>query len=113
MKLRLVIAIVMVIGCSSSSSKTPDAGSTKMDAAAGNTCTGLVYDSCNPSASNCMSGLQCKNYPMPQPGFNVCIPTTACSASNPCPMQNGQAVTCNNMGLCKPNGANTDCVAPQ
>ena len=110
MTLRLVMALVMAVGCSSGSSGAKTDAAAKMDGG-GAVCTGMTYDSCNASASNCMNGEMCKNYPMPSPGFTVCVPT--CSASTPCPMQNGQAVTCNNMGLCKPNGANTDCVAPQ
>jgi hypothetical protein len=108
----LFVALVMVIGCSSgNSTKTPDAPAQKMDAPAGATCTGLTYDSCNAANSNCMNGDMCKNYPMPSPGFTVCVPT--CSASMPCPMQGSVAATCNNMGICKPVAANTDCTAPQ
>jgi hypothetical protein len=42
--------------------------------------------------------------------FTVCSPT--CSGTMPCPMQGTTAVSCNNMGLCKPPAANTDCVSP-
>ena len=63
-------------------------------------CTGAVYDSCL-SNLGCMS-MNCKLYD--QDGIQVC--TTTCSASMPCPMQNGMPATCNNKGLCKPPAAN-------
>ncbi|MBL0220545.1 MAG: hypothetical protein IPQ07_42585 [Myxococcales bacterium] len=63
-------------------------------------CTGVVYDSCLSNAG-CMS-MNCKLYD--QDAIQVC--TQACDANNPCPMQNGQAATCNNRGLCKPPAAN-------
>ncbi len=63
-------------------------------------CTGVVYDSCL-SNTGCMS-MNCKLYD--QDGIQVC--TQACDANNPCPMQNGQAASCNNRGLCKPPAAN-------
>lgn len=42
--------------------------------------------------------------------FSVCTP--ACDTANPCPMQGADAVTCNGMGLCKPNAPNADCTSP-
>jgi len=108
----LFVSIVMVIGCSSGgTSKAPDAPAQKMDAPAGMACTGLVYDSCNPANSNCQSGMVCKNYPMPT-NINVCVPAQNSCPGTACPEQGGVAVTCNNMGYCKPPMANTDCVAP-
>ena len=79
----------------------------KMDASA-NVCTGMLYDACNAAASNCMGATTCMTFN--GSGFSVC--TQTCSAQNPCPTQNGQAVTCNNMGICKPNAPNTTCTAP-
>jgi hypothetical protein len=70
-------------------------------------CTGLLYDSCNPAASNCASN-DCHLFS--GRGFTVC--TQACSGANPCPAQNGQAVTCNNMGICVPNAPNPGCTSP-
>ncbi|HUJ57414.1 MAG TPA: hypothetical protein VLX92_02945 [Kofleriaceae bacterium] len=93
-------------GCSDNSSKkTTDAA---VDSKAGSACTGLVYDSCNPNSSNCMTGTTCKTYTAS--AFSVCTPT--CSATVPCPDQGTTAVTCNNMGLCKPTAPNTDCTSP-
>ncbi len=110
-----------LLSCTNDSSKPPidAAGSGHMDApahmdatvhmdAAANVCTGMVYDACNPAASNCMGTTTCKTFSGSM--FSVCTPT--CDAQNPCPMQNGQPVTCNNMGICKPNAPNTTCTAP-
>jgi hypothetical protein len=63
-------------------------------------CTGVAYDSCT-SNTQCMSG-NCKLYD--QDAIQVC--TQPCDTNTPCPMQNGQAATCNNKGLCKPPAAN-------
>lgn len=63
-------------------------------------CTGVVYDSCTANAG-CMSNL-CKLYDAAH--IQVC--TQTCDANNPCPMQNGVAASCNNMGICKPPAAN-------
>ena len=82
----------------------PDAP--KMDASA--TCTGMLYDSCNPASSNCMGATTCKTFN--GAGFSVC--TQTCDAANPCPDQGGQAVQCNGMGMCKPNAPNADCTSP-
>lgn len=68
--------------------------------AAGATCTGALYDSCTDN-TQCTSN-NCKTFNAA--GITVC--TQACSAQNPCPDQNGQAVMCNNMGICRPNTAN-------
>jgi hypothetical protein len=80
-----------------------------LDGGSANVCTGELYDACDPAASNCKNGATCKTYA--QSSFSVCIPAT-CSGAAPCPMQNGAAVTCNNMGFCKPNAPNADCSAP-
>ncbi len=63
-------------------------------------CTGVVFDACT-SNTQCMS-MNCKLFS--GDGIQVC--TQACSAATPCPMQNGAATTCNNMGICKPAAAN-------
>lgn len=70
-----------------------------------NVCTGLLYDSCTTNAQ-CASN-NCKLFN----GAALQICTQACSASVPCPAQNGVAVACNNMGVCRPNAANT-CTPP-
>ena len=69
--------------------------------AAAPACTGAAYDPCT-GAGDCDSG-NCKVFM--QAGIQVC--TQACSGGNPCPMQNGQTVPCNNMGICRPEVANT------
>lgn len=61
-----------------------------------------LYDACT-ADTQCMSGL-CRSFNMPAPGIQVC--TQACSASMPCPMQNGAAVQCTNANVCRPPGAN-------
>jgi hypothetical protein len=68
-------------------------------------CTGNLYDACNPLASNCKAGTTCKTFN----GSNFSVCTQTCGT---CPMQNGQAVACNNMGVCKPSAPNSTCVAP-
>ena len=85
-------------------SRTADSPS--VDAPASNVCTGKIYDACTGTTGNCMSGM-CKAFN--SAGFSVC--TQACSASNPCPTQNGAAVPCNNMGICRPSAANA-CTPP-
>ena len=102
----MVTAAAAIVACSSSgSSKSADAPAS---ADAPPACTGKLYDGCNPASSNCMTGLMCKDFS--GSGFSAC--TQSCSGTNPCPMQNGQTVPCNNMGICKPLGANTNCTAP-
>lgn len=71
-----------------------------IDGPASNVCTGAAYDPCTDNAQ-CMSG-NCRAFG--SAGIQVC--TQACDANNPCPMQNGAAVPCNNMGLCRPQAAN-------
>jgi hypothetical protein len=67
------------------------------------TCTGAAYDPCS-DPSQCSSG-KCQLYQ--QSGFQVCTQTCTPGDSSTCPMQNGQAAQCNNMGLCKPAAANS------
>ena len=111
MKLSRVVFVVVtaaaaIVACSSSgSSKSPDAPASGDAPAA---CTGKLYDACNAAMPNCMAHLMCKDFS--GSGFSAC--TQGCSSTNPCPMQDGQAVPCNNMGICKPLGANTNCTAP-
>ena len=69
--------------------------------AAAPACTGALYDGCLGPAAGCMSG-NCKLFN----GSSFMVCTQACSAANPCPTQNGAAVPCNNMGICKPAAPN-------
>jgi hypothetical protein len=102
--LAICSALLFGFACNSSSS-SPDA-KVYMDGSgsgsgSGNVCTGQLYDSCNPAASNCMTGLMCKTFS--GSSFSVC--TQTCSGS--CP----GGATCNNMGICKPTAANS-CTPP-
>lgn len=66
------------------------------------TCTGALYDPCF-DEHNCSSGL-CG-------GFGDLMPTCsqACTqGGEPCPDQDGQAVPCDDNGLCHP-AMSTDC----
>ncbi|MDX2093996.1 MAG: hypothetical protein SFX73_39565 [Kofleriaceae bacterium] len=66
----------------------------------GAACTGAAYDPCTGNG-DCMSG-NCRVFQ--GAGLQVC--TQTCDGSNPCPTQNGQAVHCNGMGICRPQTAN-------
>jgi hypothetical protein len=89
--MRSLVVVVLVLGACAGDAP-PDTGSQ---------CNGLLYDSCL-SEHDCTSGM-CKNFM--GDGIQVC--SQACDAvANPCPMQNGVAVTCNPMGVCKPAAAN-------
>lgn len=60
-------------------------------------CTKVLYEVCV-TEHDCMSG-NCKTFM--GDGFQAC--TQSCDAANPCPPDlNGDAVECNNMGVCKP-----------
>lgn len=67
-------------------------------------CTGAVYDPCTSDAQCTAAGATCKAFN--GAGIEVC--TVACTPGDDstCPAQNGQPVTCNNMGTCKPAAAN-------
>jgi hypothetical protein len=113
MRLMTSILLALVLAsCSNNTSTTIDAapadaphadgpGTDAMSAA----CTGKLYDACNPAASNCMTGLMCKNFTGSV--FSVC--TQTCGT---CPNQGATTVMCNNMNICKPNAPNTDCTSP-
>ena len=77
-----------------------DAPASSIDAPAGNVCTGAVYDPCT-MASQCLSG-NCREFT--QQGIQIC--TQSCDANNPCPPQNGVAIQCNGMNLCRGQAAN-------
>lgn len=66
-------------------------------------CTNAVYDPCT-DASQCTSG-KCQVFA--QQGIQVCTQTCTPGDNTTCPMQNGVAAQCNNMGICKPASANT------
>jgi hypothetical protein len=99
-----MLAIVIALAACGGDSKTPDAANNLP------ACTGQVYDSCNPAASNCMGSDVCKSYGAS--GFNVCVPPQGDCTTNGCPMQGSAAPACNTMGFCKPAAANATCQAP-
>jgi hypothetical protein len=79
---------------------------TLVDAGAGGstgaTCTGVAYDPCSDNAQCTSNRCQLFN----GSALQVCTATCTPGDSTTCPMQNGQAATCNNMGICKPAAAN-------
>lgn len=96
---RLALLFVLAVGCGD------DGGSTPIDAAMidsppGNACTGAIYDPCT-TATQCLSN-NCKLFA----GDNLMVCTQTCTPGTACPMAGSTAVTCNNMGLCKPPAAN-------
>ena len=98
------VFVFFATACGSSSS-SPDSGN-----GSGSACTGMLYDACNPSASNCMSPYTCKSYGTSS--FSVCVPAQNVCTSGGCPNQGSQPVTCNTMGFCKPAAPNSDCTSP-
>lgn len=74
----------------------------EVDEGNGPVCSMALYETCL-EEHNCASNV-CHNFM--GDGFQVC--TQACDAQNPCPDQDGQPVTCNNNGICKPAAA-TEC----
>ena len=115
----LSICLALAVGCGSSSTpsvdanKAADAPASAIDAppgtpdakpgtpdAAGAACTGALYDPCT-DPTQCMSN-NCHDFTAMQ--LEVC--TQACDTGNPCPDQNGTAVTCNAKGICVPPAAN-------
>jgi hypothetical protein len=104
MRILLVLVTLVVAACSSDDPAPP------ADAASSVPCTGKLYDSCDPNASNCMSPYVCKAYGNSE--FSVCVPPQGDCTTNGCPMQGTQTPSCNNMGYCKPAAPNADCTAP-
>jgi len=76
-----------------------DDGGKAIDAPAGPACTNAVYDPCTMN-DQCTS-MMCKLFS--GDGLQVCSQT--CTPGS-CPMAGATAVTCNNMGFCKPPAAN-------
>lgn len=67
----------------------------------GAACTGAAYDPCTDNTQCTSNKCQLFN----GSGIQVCTTTCTPGDSTTCPIQNGQAATCNNMGICKPNAA--------
>ena len=96
-----LLVLLVAIGCSGDDGSTnPPTDSKTPDTPAGTACTGAVYDPCT-VAGQCMSNM-CKLFN--QDNLQVC--TQACTPGSACPMAGSTAVTCNNMGVCKPPAAN-------
>lgn len=91
---RLAITALVLAGCAADA-PPPGIG----------VCTKALYDQCA-TEHDCMSN-DCRTFM--GDGFQAC--TQGCSAANPCPDQDGAAVECNNMGICKPPAA-TECKLP-
>jgi hypothetical protein len=106
MRLMTSILLALVLGsCGSVKSTTSDAALADAPNADGPSadamsavCTGKLYDACKAS-SDCMPGLSCMTFS--GSGFSVC--TQTCGT---CPNQGTMTVTCNAMGVCKPNAPN-------
>lgn len=96
MRWMILIASITCAACADD----PKPAASGTEQAAQHACSGQPYDGCT-SDDQCESQ-QCKLYS--NRGVQVC--TQTCSATNPCPTQNGQAVVCNNMGLCRPDAVN-------
>lgn len=103
----IVVALLAGMACDGGDTPGVDApggdGAPTIDAPA--MCTGALYDTCT-NNTQCMSN-NCRLFQ--QAGLQVC--TQTCDAQSPCPPQNGQAVQCNNMGICRPQIANA-CTPP-
>lgn len=95
MRIAIGVALVVGLGLGACAGDEVDPGN-------GPVCTMALYDVCN-EEHDCMSNM-CHNFM--GDGFQVC--TQACAAGTPCPDQDGQPVTCNSNGICKPPAA-TDC----
>jgi hypothetical protein len=96
-------SIALALAALLASCGTSDPHTTPVDAPVGPDapmCTGAVYDPCT-DPTQCMSGM-CHDYK----GSMLSVCTTSCSASSPCPTQDGVTIACNMMGNCKPPMAN-------
>jgi hypothetical protein len=100
MRIFMLALLLAACGDDGGSSPPPVDMSTTIDMPAGNACTGVVYDPCT-NNTQCMSG-NCRLFM--GDGIQVC--TQACTPGGACPMSGSTAVTCNNMGVCKPPAAN-------
>ena len=100
--MRRVILLTMCFACWSCVGTSKQSESQQ---GASGVCTGQLYDGCT-SDDQCDSGF-CKLYS----NRDVQVCTQTCSATNPCPSQDGKAVVYNNMGHCRPVAANS-CEVP-
>lgn len=93
----LVLGFVVAIGAC-----VTDHGSTaEPQEETARACDGSLYDACT-TDSDCASN-DCKLFD----NRDVQVCTQSCDANNACPDQDGSPVTCNNMGICRPDAANS------
>jgi hypothetical protein len=98
--MRTLLLALFLAACSDDGGSPPPADMATVDMPGGNACTGAVYDPCTTN-TQCMSG-NCRLFM--GDGIQVC--TQTCTPGGACPMSGATAVTCNNMGVCKPPAAN-------
>jgi hypothetical protein len=98
--MRKLALLFIFAACGDDGGSKPIDAATTIDSPAGNACTGAVYDPCT-SNTQCMSQ-NCRLFM--GDGIQVC--TQTCTPGGACPMAGSTAVTCNNMGVCKPPAAN-------
>jgi hypothetical protein len=96
---KLALLFIIAVGCGDDGGSSPPADSS-IDSPAGNACTGAIYDPCT-SNTQCTGG-NCKLFM----GDNIQVCTQTCTPGAACPMAGSTAVSCNNMGVCKPPAAN-------
>ncbi|MBA3501437.1 MAG: hypothetical protein M4D80_08050 [Myxococcota bacterium] len=97
---KLALLTLFVAACSSGDGDDKPPIDARIDAPAGVMCTGAVYDPC--TANTQCTSMNCRLFM--GDGIQVC--TQTCTAGTACPMAGSTAVTCNNMGVCKPPAAN-------
>jgi len=98
----ILLVVAVLFGCGGDDGGGGADANTNLPA-----CTGLAYDSCKDTTaySDCTGGMMCRLFM--SDGITICTPT--CDASTPCPPdKDGNAVTCNMMGRCKPANGNVN-----
>lgn len=103
------LAALTLAACGGGGDDTPDTPDADTAAPDAGLCTGAAYDSCTDTvgSTDCLDGMACRLFM--QQGITICTPM--CDASNPCPEQDGAAVSCNMMGRCRGEAANA-CTLP-
>jgi hypothetical protein len=101
--MRTVISLLLLLLAVACAGDAPGAGS-------GRTCGGLLYDRCL-SEHDCMAmNPDCRSFQAD--GIQVCSKPCTVGDDASCGMTlDGRSATCNQMGVCKPAGAN-DCTVP-
>jgi hypothetical protein len=105
----LAAVVAVLIGCGGSGGDDGD-DVPEPDAPVAAVCTGQPYDSCADTTNwtDCLNGMECRFFM--QQGITICTP--ACDATTPCPPdEDGTPVTCNMMGRCRGEAANS-CTLP-